>query len=427
MRDPEQATKVVQMIRESAVEEGSVESASNSLTVQSLPDIARDEFKELAQDILTVLQTEIFDQLHQVLGELSGFVKLNSEPQDFYLSLTRDNPLLNMQIGIPVESSPPPELDISNASLDLSSVEGIYGYPDILDEETIEFFESEIFRELATSAETSAFAGLPLQSFYLPAARSGIAQGHKVLSAALVRQSFRIGIDPIHIPTLPGITTEFLSNLISLDRRMRRRSTDSALEDAISFIENEVLHGKIDLDESSGLPIPEIVYMPVGGQSALGKFTLDQTSSMITELAPLILFLKYLVRPGDMLILEEPESHLHPAAQRRMAQGIVRLVNAGVKVIITTHSDMFVGQINNFLALSQASQELIGEHGFEPSDFLKHDQVGAYLFKHDQEKRGSVIQPLGIDSDTGIDEDEFADVTEAIYNESIALQRDRIL
>jgi predicted ATPase len=144
-------------------------------------------------------------------------------------------------------------------------------------------------------------------------------------------------------------------------------------------------------------------------------------------LAPLILFLKYLVRPGDMLILEEPESHLHPAAQRRMAQGIVRLVNAGVKVIITTHSDMFVGQINNFLALSQASQELIGEHGFEPSDFLKHDQVGAYLFKHDQEKRGSVIQPLGIDSDTGIDEDEFADVTEAIYNESIALQRDRIL
>ena len=63
---------------------------------------------------------------------------------------------------------------------------------------------------------------------------------------------------------------------------------------------------------------------------------------MVSELAPLILFLKYLVRPGDLLILEEPESHLHPAAQRRLARGIVRLVNAGVKVLITTHSETFV-------------------------------------------------------------------------------------
>jgi hypothetical protein len=426
MRDPEQATKVVQMIRESAVEEGSVESASNSLTVQSLPDIARDEFKELAQDILTVLQTEIFDQLHQVLGELSGFVKLNSEPQDFYLSLTRDNPLLNMQIGIPVESSPPPELDISNASLDLSSVEGIYGYPDILDEETIEFFESEIFRELATSAETSAFAGLPLQSFYLPAARSGIAQGHKVLSAALVRQSFRIGIDPIHIPTLPGITTEFLSNLISLDRRMRRRSTDSALEDAISFIENEVLHGKIDLDESSGLPIPEIVYMPVGGQSALGKFTLYQTSSMVSELAPLILFLKYLVRPGDLLILEEPESHLHPAAQRRMAQGIVRLVNAGVMVIITTHSDIFLSQINNLMRISHASKRWLREKGFAPEDCLNRNDVGAYQFSWNAEMDSSVVKELEITNDGGIENDAFDDVIHALYEESVLVERIRV-
>ena len=208
---------------------------------------------------------------------------------------------------------------------------------------------------------------------------------------------------------------------------MRRNPTDSAMEDAISFIENEVLHGKIDLDESSGLPIPEIVYMPAGAQSEAGKFTLDHTSSMVSELAPLILFLKYLVRPGDMLILEEPESHLDPAAQRRMAQGIVRLVNAGVKVIITTHSDLLVGQINNFLALGQASQELTEEQGFSSADFLEQEQVGAYLFKHDQEKGGSILQSLEIDQDTGIDEDEFADVIEAIYNESIALQRDRIL
>jgi hypothetical protein len=49
------------------------------------------------------------------------------------------------------------------------------------------------------------------------------------------------------------------------------------------------------------------------------------------------------------------------------------------------------------------------------------------LFKYDREQGGSVIQPLEIDPDTGIDEDEFADVIEAIYDQSIALQRDRVL
>ena len=146
---------------------------------------------------------------------------------------------------------------------------------------------------------------------------------------------------------------------------------------------------------------------------------------MVSELAPLILFLKYLVRPGDLLILEEPESHLHPAAQRQLARGIVRLVNAGVKVLITTHSDIIISQVNNLLALRQASPELIAEGGFEPEDFLREDEVGAYLFRYNRELAGSEVVPLEIDADTGIDEDEFAAVFEAIYDESIALQRDR--
>ena len=45
---------------------------------------------------------------------------------------------------------------------------------------------------------------------------------------------------------------------------------------------------KIDLDESAGLPYPEIRYLPVStGLPAGTIFTLHQTSSMVSELAPL--------------------------------------------------------------------------------------------------------------------------------------------
>ena len=94
-------------------------------------------------------------------------------------------------------------------------------------------------------------------------------------------------------------------------------------------------------------------------------------------------------------------------------------------MLITTHSDIIISQINNLLALRQASPELIDSSGFEPEDFLQPDQLSAYLFRYSQELTGCETVPLEIDPDTGIDEDEFASVFEAIYDESIALQRNR--
>ena len=76
---------------------------------------------------------------------------------------------------------------------------------------------------------------------------------------------------------------------------------------------------------------------------------------MVSEIAPIVLYLKYLVRPGHLFIIEEPESHLDADNQRKLARAIAMLVNANVKVLITTHSDYCVNQINNLLMLSQIS------------------------------------------------------------------------
>ncbi len=271
---------------------------------------------------------------------------------------------------------------------------------------------------LARDTWNHTFADFPDRSYYLPAARSGIAQGHKIIASTLVRQSPFAAIRPLEVPVFSGVIADFMGHLLTMGQAGRGKRPE-ALQGATDFLEQRVIGGKVNLEEAE-LPYPEIYY-----ETAAGKFLLRQTSAMVSELAPLILFLKYLVRPGDLLILEEPESHLHPASQRRMAQGIVRLVNAGVRVLITTHSDYFVGQLNNLLRISYASDRWLKREGFARADCLKHNDVGAYAFLWDEDAGGSRVNELTIHPDTGIDDAEFGKVANALYEEAIQVERIR--
>ena len=280
---------------------------------------------------------------------------------------------------------------------------------------------------LMGSAFAKLFEEVPRSCYYLPAARSGIAQGHKAIASILVRQSSFAAIRPLEVPTLSGIITDFMGHILTMERAggQHARPGVEAIEDVVGFLEAEVLRGKIDIDRDGEVTYPEISYAPASGQPDTGKFPFHKTSSMVSELAPVILFLKYLVRPGDLLVLEEPESHLHPASQRQMARGITRLVNAGVKVIITTHSDYFVGQINNLLKLSRASKRKRSNEGYDAVDCLKLGDVSAYHFRLDDKSGGSRVEELPTLPDFGIDEQEFAAVSEALYEETVSLQRIR--
>ena len=287
--------------------------------------------------------------------------------------------------------------------------------------------QNNLIQLLAQSALGALMGEFPGSSYYLPAARSGIAQGHKAIASILVRQSSMAGIRPFEIPTLSGIITDFMGHILLMEqtRTPHLISNSKKMAKVVEFLENEVVKGRIDIEASGQVTYPEIVYAPSLGQPSMGSLPFHRTSSMVSELAPVILFLKYLVDPGDLVILEEPESHLHPASQRQMARGIARLVNAGVKVIITTHSDYFIGQVNNLLNVSRASKQKRAKEGFVAADCLNPDDVAAYHFRLRDDLGGSVVEELSIIPGYGIDERDFADVSEALYEETVALQRIR--
>ena len=390
------------------------------LRVSSIPITVRAELERITAQELGEVRSDAISHLRQAHGGEAGFVTRGRQPADFRLTIHRDEPLLNMDIQLVDEESGSLYCDISSAEVEPSPL-ALLDYEPRLNEEPIDVFFEVVCSWMDSVAE-KVLDGVPEQSYYLPAARSGIVQGYKVLAADIIHRSARQGRSTDNIPSLPGVTTEFVGNLIGLDWRLRRPTTDTAMDNAISFIEDEVLHGKIDLDQSTALRISKIVYLPSEAQSESGEFTLDETSSMVSELAPLILFLKYLVRRGDLLILEEPESHLHPAAQQKMVQGLVQLVNSGVKVIITTHSEWVLWEVANLVRMSELPLEL--RNGIDGADHaIKADEVGAWVFEPDAEMGGSVVREIPLDIESGTFPAGYGLVTESIYKRWSTINR----
>ena len=274
-------------------------------------------------------------------------------------------------------------------------------------EDDPEYFLWEI---MLTNLEAFVAPGVLARTHYMPASRSGILLGHKTFSSLIVGESSRAWIRSLEIPRLPGYVTDLIQDLLLMTPD---EPHGTQLDEVIEYLEGDMAHGSIKLDRSSEYPS---VYF----ESEAARFQLHEASSMVAEIAPIVLYLKHIVRPGDMFIIEEPESHVDAGNQRRLARAIAMLVNAGVKVLITTHSDFLVSQLGNLVMLSDVSRQKRTANGYSAKEFLQPDDVGAYMFEPGPD--GSVARPLAVDAERGIPVDSFTDVHTGIYDEAIDLE-----
>ena len=259
--------------------------------------------------------------------------------------------------------------------------------------------------------------GIPLRflmqvsakSYYLPAARSGIMETRGVITSSLVDLATPGGL--AHFPesdTFTGMIADFLKQIMSYEEG--RVSSDEIIR-IVEALEREVLRGEIEVRKSA-VGYPEFRYRPHKSERALG---MSQSSSMVSELAPLVFFLRDVVRPGDTLIIEEPEAHLHPAAQTKVALTLARLVRVGVRVIITTHSDWLLERIGNLVREGEVMK--LGKNKTEPTTWLTKEEVGAWLFRPDKP-----VQEIPFEHIAGIEPSEYGEVAEELYNRSVDLR-----
>ncbi|MCX6578704.1 MAG: ATP-binding protein [Candidatus Aminicenantes bacterium] len=159
----------------------------------------------------------------------------------------------------------------------------------------------------------------------------------------------------------------------------------------------------------------ELYYVPKGKHV---KLSMVESSSAVRSLLDIGFYLRHVAQPGDLLMVDEPELNLHPENQRRVVRLFSRLVNLGIKVFITTHSDYIIKELNTLIMLNHDRQHLrrIAEkEGYKKEELISVHQIKVYiaeeaLVKLDNSLRKTrclTLTPADIDPELGIEARSF--------------------
>lgn len=106
----------------------------------------------------------------------------------------------------------------------------------------------------------------------------------------------------------------------------------------------------------------------------------------LTQILPIVVATLSAAR-GDIILIENPEVHLHPAGQAQMGQFLADVARAGVQVIVETHSDHVLNGVRRAVK----------------TDKLASEQVAVHFFRSRSEDSPQVVSPV-MDDSGNIDE-----------------------
>lgn len=85
----------------------------------------------------------------------------------------------------------------------------------------------------------------------------------------------------------------------------------------------------------------------------------------LTQVLPIVVAALSAAKDG-LLLIENPEVHLHPAGQAHMGEFLTEVAAAGVQVILETHSDHVLNGIRRAVKRGALSPEGVALHFFQP-------------------------------------------------------------
>ena len=147
------------------------------------------------------------------------------------------------------------------------------------------------------------------------------------------------------------------------------------------------------------------------------RLALSETSSMISEMAPVVAYLKYIVnekskkqdnenepKRAKILFIEEPEAHLHPEVQLKLMNIFAKLIQHDIKIVMTTHSNYIFNKTNNLIYSKEMDFNKISNNHFINTE------------------KGSIVSQAEITpTEIGMQDENFVNVSEQLYNERLSL------
>lgn len=153
------------------------------------------------------------------------------------------------------------------------------------------------------------------------------------------------------------------------------------------------------------------------------RLTMGESSSAVRSLLNIGSYLRHKAKPGDLLVIDEPELNLHPLNQRKIARLVARIVNSGVKVFLTTHSDYIIKELNTLIMLSPREghlEQIRIEENYREDELLSPSKISVYHAQEGNCKygemkktvRGMTLEPADINVEQGIEITSFDDQIE---------------
>ena len=213
-------------------------------------------------------------------------------------------------------------------------------------------------------------------------------------------------------------------NSVKKYHRLQELELQSELSRDAPFILNyfqEIINGEYVLDNET----KSIKYFPKGESNHQRGLSLIESSSSIRSLLDIGIYIQHFAEKGQTLIIDEPEMNLHPYNQRKIARLIAMLVNYGINILITTHSDFITREISFLIMMKDEKRkhlldiEPIIKAEYSASQLLYPDDVKVYSSNYDLYTQSVSIKAEDVSLEDGFSIPTFDDTVNQmndIYN-----------
>ena len=183
--------------------------------------------------------------------------------------------------------------------------------------------------------------------------------------------------------------------LETADNLTEIKKSDSQYYQFSSFMEDKLLHGKVQVSNDG-----DIQFRP--SKASRTTLPIQMTASVVKTLSSLDLYLKHVATVNDLIIIDEPEINLHPDNQILVAKMLVQLMNCGFRIILSTHSDYIIREINNMVMMSRKDTNVVkgmlANETYHENEYINPEDLGVYYFNYPSQSSKHVkVRKLKVD------------------------------